>query len=387
MESKMKKTGYQGIYQRTLESFYKPSRGKAKPDTVFYATYRSEGKKIWEKIGKESEGYTALLASQVRAEHVRLKRHGEELPQERAKAPTVKTVWEKYKKWIQENRKNKGIDDISRYENYLQPVIENKRLDEISPLDLERIKSNLTKEGLAPASVKHVLVLFRQIFNRAVMWGLHKGENPIKQVKIGRPNNQRERFLSFQEAETLLNELLQVSPLVHDIALLSLHTGMRAGEIFNLKGQELDFGNRLISIVDPKNRESRKAYMTDAVLAMLRKRSPKNPGDYVFIDRRHKSKIQGVSKTYVKVVNNLSFNKGIEDRRQRVCFHTLRHTFASWLALQGESIKTLQELLGHKTLAMTSRYSHLTPDHKKQAVIRLEQAFSQNGKTIEGVRE
>lgn len=387
MDAKMKKTGYLGIYQRTLESSYKPKRGKEKLDTVFYATYRKDGKKKWEKIGKESEGYSALLASQVRAEHIRLKRHGEELPQERAKAPTVKTVWEKYQKWIEENRKNKGSDDISRYNNYLKPAIENKRLDEISPLDLERIKSNLTKEGLAPASVKHILVLFRQLFNRAVMWGLHKGENPIKQVKIGRPNNQRERFLSFQEAEALLNELEKVSPLVHDIALLSLHTGMRAGEIFNLKGQELDFGNRLISIVDPKNRESRKAYMTDAVLDMLRKRSPKNPGDYVFIDRRHKSKIAGVSKTYVKIVEKLGFNRGIEDRRQRVCFHTLRHTFASWLALQGESIKTLQELLGHKTLTMTSRYAHLTPDHKKEAVKRLEQAFTQNGKQLEEVQE
>lgn len=386
MDTKIKRTGYLGIYQRTLNSFYKPVRGKERPDTVFYATYRANGKKIWEKIGKESEGYSALLAYQIRAERIRSKRHGEELPQERPKAPYLKDVWAKYKEWITNNRKNRGIDDISRYENYLKPALENKRLDEISPLDLERIKSNLSKEGLAPASVKHVLVLFRQIFNKSVLWGLHKGENPIKAVRLTRPNNQRERFLSFQEAETLLTELQRVSPLVHDIALLSLHTGMRAGEIFNLRGQDLDFGNRLIHIADPKNGESRKAYMTDACFAMLKRRNPANPNDFVFSDRRHKGKIQGVSKTFAKVVDRLGFNKGIEDRRRKISFHSLRHTFASWLALQGESIKTLQELLGHKTLAMTSRYSHLTPDHKKEAVRRLEKAFSEHGKKTEKVQ-
>jgi integrase len=375
MEGKMKKTGYVGIYQRKLESLYKPTRGKPKPDSAFYATYRVDDKKVWEKIGKESEGYSALLASQIRAEHIRLKRHGEELPRERRKAPLLKDVWVKYAEWVKQNRKNKGIDDVSRYQNYLGPALETKRLDEISPLDLERLKSNLGKEGLAPASVKHVLVLFRQIYNRALMWGLHKGENPIKQVKITGPNNQRERFLSFEEAETLLNELSQVSPLLHDIALLSLHTGMRAGEIFNLKGHDLDFGNRFISIADPKSGESRKAYMTDESLEILRKRSPANPSDYVFRDRWHQGKIQGVSKAFAKTVDKLGFNRGVEDRRQQVCFHSLRHTFASWLALQGESIKTLQELLGHKTMAMTSRYSHLTPDHRRDAVKRLEQVF------------
>jgi integrase len=61
-----------------------------------------------------------------------------------------------------------------------------------------------------------------------------------------------------------------------------------------------------------------------------------------------------------------------------VTFHTLRHTFASWLAIQGESIITLKEMLGHKSTVMTERYSHLSPDHKRKAAERLEQAFNGN---------
>jgi site-specific recombinase XerD len=72
-------------------------------------------------------------------------------------------------------------------------------------------------------------------------------------------------------------------------------------------------------------------------------------------------------------VDQLKLNDGIEDPRQKVVFYTLRHTFASWLALQGETIQTIAELLGHRSLAMTQRYAHLTTDHKRQAVLDLEE--------------
>src|SRR5512139_3863433 len=82
-----------------------------------------------------------------------------------------------------------------------------------------------------------------------------------------------------------------------------------------------------------------------------------------------------------KVAGRL-FNKGVKDRRQQVTFHTLRHTFASWLALQGESLMTIRELLGHKSFAMTQRYAHLMPDEKKKATLKLEQAFNKKNAEI-----
>jgi len=70
------------------------------------------------------------------------------------------------------------------------------------------------------------------------------------------------------------------------------------------------------------------------------------------------------------------FNNGVTDPRQKVTFHTLRHTFASWLAMQGTPILTIKELLGHQSLAMTERYSHLSPDQKKDAVNGIEAIFT-----------
>jgi hypothetical protein len=92
--------------------------------------------------------------------------------------------------------------------------------------------------------------------------------------------------------------------------------------------------------------------------------------------------MKAISKTFDRTVKCLGFNDGVTDRRQRVVFHTLRHTFGSWLAMQGMHILTIKELLGHKSTAMTERYSHLIPDMKKQAALALEQSFDQkrNGK-------
>ena len=91
------------------------------------------------------------------------------------------------------------------------------------------------------------------------------------------------------------------------------------------------------------------------------------PGGWVFTSRDGEQ-LKEVSDTFERAVKRLGLNNGIEDRRQKVCFHTCRHTFASWLALEGTPILTIKELLRHSSLAMTERYAHLIPDHKKQAI-------------------
>ena len=107
------------------------------------------------------------------------------------------------------------------------------------------------------------------------------------------------------------------------------------------------------------------------------KEYPISPEGYIFTDRRHNGRIANVSKTYRNVVKELKFNNGITDRRQLVIFHTLRHTHASWLALNGESLLVIREALGHKDLQMVKRYAHLSSDARRQAAMRLEAGFAQ----------
>jgi integrase len=379
-----------GVYQRQSEE----RTFQGKPDLCFDISYKRDGKKVWEKVGWLSEGYSAKLASEIRADRMRSIRHDEELPKEKKKAPYFKDVAKNYVKWAKENKKS-AKDDESRYIHHLGPEFDNKRLDEISPFAIEGFKAKAAKTGrvvraddrgrkasiepgLSPQTIKLCLALLRQIINKAIAWGEYKGPNPVKDVKMPSPKNSRERFLSYEEAEALLNELKTTSPIAHDIALLSLHTGMRAGEIFALQAQNIDLARGIIRIIDPKNGESRAAYMTGAVKEILKARKPDEPEGYVFTERGSKKQINHISNAFQNAVARLEFNRGITDRRQRVTFHTLRHSHASWLALQGESLLTIAEALGHKTLTMVKRYSHLSPDTKKRAALDLEANFNRS---------
>ncbi len=382
--NQMKATKFPGVYSRV--GIHRRGKHKGKVDTAFYISFEdSDGKKIWKKIGWSLEGVTVNLASQYRGEWARKIRLGEELPWKKKKIPLFSEVADLYLEWGKENKAS-DRDDRSRYDNHLKDSLGSKRLNTISSFDLERLKSDLVKKGLAPATVKHCLVLVREIFNKAAEWGKYKGPNPIKGVKLPRLNNQRERFLTHEEADALLNRLAPVSKAVHDQALLALHCGLRAGEIFNLRGQDLDFenSNGIIRIMDPKGGSPRTAYMTNAVREMLKKRMPKNPADLIFEDRWHGEPIKTVSKTFDRAVAELGFNDGLEDSRQKVVFHSLRHTFASWLAIQGTPILTIKELMGHKTLTMTERYAHLLQSHKQRAALALEANFeaSRNGTKV-----
>ena len=97
-----------------------------------------------------------------------------------------------------------------------------------------------------------------------------------------------------------------------------------------------------------------------------------NPDDYIFKSTENK-KIQEISKTFPRVVSFLGFNKNITDDRQKVVFHTLRHTYASRLVMSRTDLYSVQKLMGHSTMAMTERYSHLSPNHLQKAVANFEE--------------
>lgn len=362
-EVKMKKIANQpGVYYR--ESNTRRFQGKA--DKCFYITFKDQSKKIWEKVGWTSERYSAQTAANIRAERMRSIRHGDQLPQKKKDEITFGQIWKHYDKWL-DTGKSHVVDDRSRYENHLKECFADKRISQITPLDLEKLKADLLTKGLSPATVKHVLVLFRQIVNKAIGWNLWQGVNPIKKVKMPKLNNRRERYLTQDEAASLLEETKDVSQQLHEMCFMSLCTGMRAGEIFGLKWGHCNFEEGIIHIADPKGGEARKVFMTNTIKSMLEEKGKGDPGELVF-KAREADQIRHVSRAFARAIIRLGFNTGIEDPRQRVYFHTLRHTFASWLAIKGTPILTIKELLGHKTLAMTERYAHLSPDHKRTAI-------------------
>ena len=171
--------------------------------------------------------------------------------------------------------------------------------------------------------------------------------------------------------------------------VLSLYAGLRFKEIASLELSDLDFEAGTIHVRDSKG-GTRHAYITEPIRAMFEEwwtiadkkpglLFPAYPGGRNRVKQRKKpldvpkgGNIQTrVSPVFARTVEELKLNAGITDHRQKVVFHTLRHSFASWLVMGGESLQTVQELMGHKDISTTMRYSHLAPDIKRNAVKKL----------------
>jgi integrase len=261
--------------------------------------------------------------------------------------------------------------ELNRYRRWVEPAIGNKALNEITSADVIQIKEVMQEAGLSAQSIKHTLALVRQMFKYATNLQLFSGQPPTEGVKVIVGDTGRRRYLTRIEAEALIKEIGRRSQQVADYSQLSLYSGMRAGELFSLHWSRVDFDLRLIHLVDTKNGCTRQAFFTDAVETMLLRRYSDHKGKGLVFPDRFNNQIKQVSDTFERAVNMLKLNKGIQDDRDKVVFHTLRHTFASWLAMAGTPMRTLAELMGHKSMRMTMRYAHLSPDHKRAAVAAL----------------
>jgi len=361
------KTRFQGV--RYVPSVRRTVDGKV--DKIFYIRYKdARGRLVEEKVGRASEGITAALAAQIRAERLNAIRHGEEvvpLQKRRQEALTfAEFMEERYLPWAQENKVHDSFRrEKSLYQLHIKPVIGDKTLKDVCPLDLERIKSNMKKKGLAERTIEYALRVVSMAFNRAAEWGLFEGPNPAKKVKPPRKDNKRLRFLSQEEAEALLKELKKRSQTAYEMAMLSLYCGLRFGEITNLTWA--DIGPDTITVRDPKNKQNRIVPMPQVVQKLFRAKKPGEPNELVF-KNRNGEKFKWVPDGFKLAVKALGLNDGIVDPRYRICFHSLRHTYGSWLVQSGVPLYTVKELLGHRTLAVTERYSHLAQENLREGI-------------------
>ena len=389
------KTKYTSVRYREHDT----NRHGKNPDRYFSIRYKINGKLKEEGAGWASDGWSASKASNLRAELRENQRRGEgpaTLHEKREAAQNAKnealaqkeqqkreniTFKKLAEKFIEGGKRNKGdwSHDQSRFNNVILPMIGDMRLKDIQPAHIEQVKNACLDKGFSAANTRHYLQTIRASFNHAIRNDIFDGKNPVQHVKFPRQDNRRRRFLTYEEADTLLQALLKRSQDMHDMALLSLHTGLRMGECFDLTWHSIDWENEIIHVMDTKNEESRPAYMTGAVKEMLQRRQKVVDNALVF-PSRDGDRFTKLSHTFYKTVKDLGWNDGVEDQRQRVVFHTLRHTFASWLAMQGETLLTIKELLGHKGIDMTLRYSHLIPDQKRAAVVKLAQRV--NGRVV-----
>jgi integrase len=223
---------------------------------------------------------------------------------------------------------------------------------------METLKNRMMDAGRAAATVRYALAVVRQVFHYAADHGFYDGQDPTRKVKRPAADNKRTRFLSNEEAQMILDALQARSIETYNMALFSLHTGTRLGEITSLRWADVDMQNRALTFRDTKNKETKHAQMTQQVFEMLFSLQRGRADDLVFPGRGGKHMVR-ISRTFDRVIDSLGLNEGITDRRQKIVFHSLRHSFASWARKSGADLFTLQRLLGHKTPAMVARYAHV----------------------------
>jgi integrase len=239
------------------------------------------------------------------------------------------------------------------------------------PLAIERYKLE-RMQAVTPATVNREIALLKHLFNLAEQWDVYRGRNPVKRVKFLAENNLQFRSITPEEEARLLP---CCSPYLQDLVTFAIHTGLRLGDMLNLKWEEVDIGQDGIRFLVQKTQRILELPLNDEAARVvrawygMRKQSP-----YIFYNPetgdRFKDLWLGLKKACRKA--------GLKG----VTWHTFRHTFASRLTHAGADLVTVKELLGHANITTTMRYGHTNRGAKRQAVRLLQARRDGSDKTV-----
>ena len=248
-------------------------------------------------------------------------------------------------------------------------------LRQFNSMLLEQYQTERLGKGNKPATANRLLATLKHAFSKAVEWEMVEEVTlkRIRKAKFLEENNRRLRYLSREECRTLIDVS---NPHLRPIVITALNTGMRKGEILALTWDKIDFDNRFILLDKTKNGERREipinATLKQTLLELFqgtKERPRRIDVPFVFCNPATGTSYHDIHRQFDTAC-----------RRAKISnfhFHDLRHTFASHLVMAGQDITTVKELLGHKTLTMTLRYSHLAPSHKVKAVDILDSVLNE----------
>ncbi len=334
------------------------SRGK-----TWWLDFRHHGKRHVVRLGKGINKTVARELAGIKRADILKGEAG--ISQKRTHLPFDKAA-EDFLSWAKANKRPKTVDSYRYCIRQLKRSFSGKTLGQIQPFAIEKHKAMRIEEG-AGVSANRELAILKALFNRCIAWRKYFGANPVKEVKLLKEPKGRLRYLDPEEELKLLSEAKE--PL-RTIILVGIHTGLRIqAEALTLKWEDIDFRRGLLTVraAYAKSGESRAVNLNSTVTAALKQLKEKSRGEYVFSkpDGSPYKSIRSAFKTACK-----------HAKLSGVTPHTLRHTFASRLAMAGVDLRTIQELGGWRELEMLQRYAHLSPSHKAEAVEKIANHFT-----------
>lgn len=320
--------------------------------------YQPDGKRIRQAVSRYKE-QAELALKKVEIEIA----EGKYLDVKRGKEMTFKVFAEKFRlKHIR--RRNRSY---LKQECLLDGLIKHfgkRMMHEMNVQDIDDFLQH-RQETRTASTVNKDLAMLKSMFNRANEWGDLVDCNPTRSLKLLDENNERCRYLTQEEQERLLSAC---SGLLRMVVLIAFKTGLRWGEIINLKWQQapmsnyVDFEHNSIFIHESlaKSKKSRYVPLAPSVKQALLDYPQRSETGYIFVNPKTDKRIVTLKKSFHTAIKKAK----IEDFH----FHDLRHCFASDLVRKGVDLFVIQKLLGHSSPKMTMRYAHLRKDQLSEAI-------------------
>jgi integrase len=257
--------------------------------------------------------------------------------------------------------------DVRNFKGRMKLIVEafgERVADEIKPSDID---TWISAHEWSPATKNRYKNVFGKTFKIALADGKITG-NPARMVEQRAENNARIRFLSAEEEKRLREAIARRFPMHLPEFDVALNTGMRKGEQFSLEWPQVSLHRKRISLQRTKNGSDREIPMNKTCLRVFEALYGTRPHDgRIFLSR------------YGRDLNNPRkwFELALaEAKLTNFRWHDLRHTFISRLVMKDVNLRTVQELAGHKTISMTTRYAHLAPEHNQAAIEKLDSVLA-----------
>ncbi len=370
----MTKTSKEGVYTRRLND----------GDIAYIITYRANNKLFKRKLGTKSEGWSVAKAYQERMERSKSFSKVES-------AISLEEAFIAYHKSIKQ--KNDTRNTWGRYYNHIHDKIGDLPLDAINPNHILELKNELsikispkTKKVLAPKTIDDQINLIHTIYQHYNKYGDKSITSPASTKKVDRynPDNARRRYLTEKEIQELFymikhrNDFTErrnvKSTITKELLFfvnISLSTGARLNSVLTIKKKDIDFERGVVTITNHKSKRIYKGYFPEKFCQELGKWCEDCTENSYIFGKSRSSKHPTIFAKRLQPILDKCFNEHVTDRRDKVVIHSLRHTFASHLAIQGTPIYTIMKLLDHSTINQTMVYAKLSPDQGMEEVHRL----------------
>ncbi len=277
-------------------------------------------------------------------------------------SPKLKDFVERYLEHSKQNKKPSSHKRDCLSVKMLNEFFGHKRLRDIHPLLIEHYKKRRLEAHKSTATINREVACLKHIFSMAIVWGV-AFDNPVKRVRMFHEDNEITNPLS-DEDEALLLE--NAAPHLMDIIICALDTGMRRGEIFEMRWADVNLASRSIRVVKTKTNKKRDIPISARLQEVLGRLKRHSKNEYVFVSPKTGEKLTKVDTAFHRAIERA----GLEAKGYR--FHDLRHTFATRLIEEGESPVVVKELLGHSSLRMLERYAHPGEPSKRDAIQALD---------------